>query len=280
MAKIREQELHDKGVKCIDMNSKVILTGSYDATLKVWRKECLDCVKTFPCHTDSVWDLKLHNRTVATAGLDGAVILYDFVSDYELRVRCYIQAHGDLVSAVDFSEDRLVTGYEDSNVGVWSMETGRQLHDMPGHNGGVTGIQLQVNIAATSSYDSTVRLWDLERGRCVMVLSNSDSFCRCVAFTGNRIVAGDFDGIVHFWEIAFSPDDKSWGCHIKNYRQWECHTGHIVCIGMNAYRIISGSRDKSLMLNDFWLKTVNALGPRENNNQRLSRFLHRPLLNL
>ena len=70
------------------------------------------CLQTFPCHTDSVWDLKLHNTTVvkdlnyknyknyktikyfpcqATAGLDGAVILYDFVSDYELRVRCYIQ---------------------------------------------------------------------------------------------------------------------------------------------------------------------------------------------
>ena len=95
------------------------------------------------------------------------------------------QAHGDLVSAVDFSEDRLVTGYEDSNVGVWSMETGRQLHDMPGHNGGVTGIQLQVNIAATSSYDSTVRLWNIERGDCVLVLHNSDSFCRCVAFHGN-----------------------------------------------------------------------------------------------
>ena len=61
-----------------------------------------------------MWDLKLHNNTVvkvlnnkifpkysqnilkifphqATAGLDGAVILYDFVSDYDLRVRCYIQ---------------------------------------------------------------------------------------------------------------------------------------------------------------------------------------------
>lgn len=35
LAKIREQELHDKGVKCIDINNKVILTGSYDATLKV-----------------------------------------------------------------------------------------------------------------------------------------------------------------------------------------------------------------------------------------------------
>ena len=86
----------------------------------------------------------------ATAGLDGTVILYDFVSDYDLRVRCYIQviisiyylyhkrqdivelshvaqAHGDLVSAVDFSEDHLVTGYEDTNVGVWSMTTGHQV---------------------------------------------------------------------------------------------------------------------------------------------------------
>ena len=82
------------------------------------------------------------------------MILYDFVSDYDLRVRCYIQvdniiisiyyylyhgchdsvalthtaqAHGDLVSAVDFSEDHLVTGYEDTNVGVWSMATGHQV---------------------------------------------------------------------------------------------------------------------------------------------------------
>ena len=60
------------------------------------------------------------------------------------------------MSAVDFSEDYLVTGYEDSNVGVWSMETGLQVQDMPGHNGGVTGIQIQLNLVATSSYDSTV----------------------------------------------------------------------------------------------------------------------------
>ena len=84
-----------------------------------------------------------------------------------------------------------------------------QIHNMSGHNGGVTGVQIQTNIAASSSYDSTVRcrikflssisisisisinsifsrLWDVERGECVLVLTNSDSFCRCIAFTGNR----------------------------------------------------------------------------------------------
>ena len=35
LGKTREQECHDKGVKCIDMNNKVFLTGSYDTTFKV-----------------------------------------------------------------------------------------------------------------------------------------------------------------------------------------------------------------------------------------------------
>ena len=77
---------------------------------KVWKKSDWSCVKTFPCHSDSVWDLKLHNTTVvsddvtdikfqrrnnfifqATAGLDGTVIIYDFVSDFDIKIRCYIQ---------------------------------------------------------------------------------------------------------------------------------------------------------------------------------------------
>ena len=75
----------------------------------MWKKSDWSCVKTFPCHSDSVWDLKLHNTTVvsdvtdikfqrslniifqATAGLDGTVIIYDFVSDFDIKIRCYIQ---------------------------------------------------------------------------------------------------------------------------------------------------------------------------------------------
>ena len=47
LAKTREQECHDKGVKCMDLNHSVILTGSYDATFKVGRlmllMTCLLC---------------------------------------------------------------------------------------------------------------------------------------------------------------------------------------------------------------------------------------------
>ena len=80
------------------------------------------------------------------------------------------QAHGDLVSAVDFNEEFLMTGYEDANVGVWSMATGQQIHNMLGHNGGVTGIQIQFNLAASSSYDTTVRMKTLRRYQIFHIL--------------------------------------------------------------------------------------------------------------
>ena len=54
------------------------------------------------------------------------------------------QAHGDLVASVDFNSSHLVCGFEDANVGVWDIKNTTQLHLMGGHNGGVTGIQLQV----------------------------------------------------------------------------------------------------------------------------------------
>lgn len=278
MIKQREEECHEKGVKCIDMNSKVFLTGSYDTTFKVWERSSWTPLKTFNVHNDSVWDLRLHGTTVATAGLDGAVILYDFKTEFDLVVRCYIQADGDLVSAVDFSTQYLVTGHEDSYVGVWQLPEGTRMHTLTGHNGGVTGISLQGNLAATSSYDSMVRLWDVLAGTCLLTFTDPENFVRCVALQGQRIVSGDFGGEVHMWDLR-SKDGKF---EVANHRKWECHKGHIVCIQLSASRIVSGSRDKTLMVSDFWLKTVDSLGPKESESGRMrhSRFLKRDILSL
>lgn len=278
LGRIREQECHDKGVKCIDFNSSVFLTGSYDMLFKVWRRDNWTCLKTFPLHTDSVWDLKLHNDIVVTAGLDGAVIVYDFISSYDLTIRCYIQAHGDLVSAVDFSSTHLVAGFEDALLSVWDITSGNKVHSLAGHSGGVTGIQIQGHLAASASYDTTVRLWDVEQGVCLITLTEHENFARCVGFVGNRIVSGDFGGNILLWDLSFNQSDSGPKVTVINKRQWQSHKGHVVCIQLNARRIISGSRDRTLMINDFWLKTMNALESKKtSDNPKYSRFLKRPL---
>jgi len=278
LGKIREQECHDKGVKCIDFNESVILTGSYDTFFKVWRRDSWTCLQTFSQHKDSVWDLRMHGDTVATAGLDGAVILYTFLHQFQLQLTRVIQAHGDLVSAVDFSPTHLVTGFEDSQVGVWTLPSGTKIHSLPGHNGGVTGIQIQGNLAATASYDTTVRLWNVSEGECLLLLKDHDTFARCVSFTGNRIVSGDFGGNILMWDLEFIHDvDGGVRVKVKNHRTWPGHKGHVVCIQLNARRIISGSRDRTLLINDFWSKAMDTLANKreQDTGQRYSRFLKR-----
>ena len=56
-----------------------------------------------------------------------------------------------------------------------------QVQDLPGHNGGVTGIQIQLNLVATSSYDSTVSVTDC------LVSMNIRRDCNCAGTTvGHR----------------------------------------------------------------------------------------------
>ena len=43
-----------QGVKCLDMNQKVFLTGSYDSTFKVWRRDDWTCVKATHSNIDDL----------------------------------------------------------------------------------------------------------------------------------------------------------------------------------------------------------------------------------
>ena len=81
MAKKREQEMHEKGVKCMDLNDLVLITGSYDCTARIWKRSDWEQLYAITIHTDSVWDLVLHGWTLATASLDGTVAMFEI--DYD-----------------------------------------------------------------------------------------------------------------------------------------------------------------------------------------------------
>jgi len=132
--------------------------------------------------------------------------------------------------------------------------------------------------SSTSSVQ--VRLWNVEAGTSLLTFSDPENFVRCVALHGQRIVSGDFGGEVHLWDLKFK--DKEGNFEVTNHRKWECHKGHIVCIQLSASRIVTGSRDKTLMVSDFWLKTVDSLGPKESESGRMrhSRFLKRDIMSL
>ena len=116
-----------------------------------------------------------------------------------------------------------------------------------------SGIKINGNIFASSSYDGSVCLWTLDGNR-ITVFNEPSHLLRCIGFSGNTVVSGDFGGYLHFWEIEIAnPATPVQGCvKIKKYHAVPSHKSHIVCIQQNARRIVSGSRDKTVLVQDFW----------------------------
>ena len=48
-----------------------------------------------------------------------------------------------MVAAVDFDNEILVAGSEDSTLAIWSMDTFERMDVLLGHNGGITGVQVE-----------------------------------------------------------------------------------------------------------------------------------------
>jgi WD40 repeat protein len=231
------------------------VTGSYDCTAKIWGKQSLTDITllhTISLHNDSVWDLKLKGETLVTGGLDGAIGIFT-LSNGNLTTNHFFKATDALVAAVDFNDDILITGFEDALIALWTLNDARELRRVSGHTAGITGIKINGNLFASSSYDGSVCLWTLDGNR-ITVFNEPSHLLRCIGFSGNTVVSGDFGGYLHFWEIEIAnPATPVPGCvKIKKYHAAPSHKSHIVCIQQNARRIVSGSRDKTVLVQDFW----------------------------
>lgn len=158
------------------------------------------------------------------------------------------------MAAVDFDDNLLIAGFEDSLIGIWTVNDANLLRKIGGHTGGITGIKLNGQLFATSSYDGSVRLWTVS-GQNVAVFDEPAHLLRCIGFSGNTIVSGDFGGNLHLWEIEWKPSNG--GVRIKRYHHTQIHKSHVVCLQVNVRRIVSGSRDKTVLVQDFWAAAAN-----------------------
>ncbi len=164
------------------------------------------------------------------------------------------------MAAVDFDDDLLVAGFEDSNIAIWTINDAELLRRLSGHTGGITGVKLNGPLFATASYDGTVRLWTVD-GLSLAVFEEPTHLLRCIGFSGNIVSAGDFGGHIHVWELEFPRNFASLtsgpGVRIRKYHHALSHKSHVVCLQMNARKIVTGSRDKTVLVQDFWASVAS-----------------------
>lgn len=193
---VRTLKGHGDSVMCLQfsetmphLNFPVLITGSYDRTVRVWNVDTGDEVRCLRGHTRAVRALQFDEAKLITGSMDCTLRVWDWRTGRCIRT---LQGHSEGVVCLKFDSNVLASGSVDTTVKVWNFRTG-ECFTLRGHKDWVNAVELWQlpgtetcgsapvptadgggaldidpgKMLFSASDDCTIRLWDLSRKTCV-----------------------------------------------------------------------------------------------------------------
>lgn len=171
--KVKTFEGHTDGVTCLQFNRKYLMTASYDNTVKIWKVDTGECLRTLTGHTKAIRSLVFDSQKLITGGLDSTIKVWNYhtgecISTY--------RGHDAAVVSVDFLNKTIVSGSADHTVKVWHVDS-RTCYTLRGHSDWVNSVRIHPpsNTAFSASDDTTIRMWDLNNNQCLRIFGGVDN---------------------------------------------------------------------------------------------------------
>jgi periodic tryptophan protein 2 len=186
-----------------------VATGGDDGKVKVWNSTSGFCFVTFSEHsaTVSAVDFAKQGQVLFSASLDGTVRAFDLVRYRNFRTFTSPTPVQFASLAVDPSGEVVAAGSIDSfEVFLWSVQTGKLLDILTGHDGPVTALAFSPtgNFLASGSWDKSVRVWTVygRSGAVEPFMLSSDVLALAFRPDGNELAAATLDGQIAFWDVG------------------------------------------------------------------------------
>ncbi|XP_026477614.1 uncharacterized protein LOC113383572 [Ctenocephalides felis] len=169
---------HSDVIECFSPShcGRYVVTGSRDASLKVWQTDGGKLAQVLVGHTDGVTCLS-----------------YTITPDTTSSTNSTSVASKPLTTNLKSKYNRLITGSLDCNLILWDVETGSELFLLGGHLAPVRRVDVSGDgsTCVSASDDGTIIVWELKRG---LALTSLHLHCTsilnmCVANDCNRIIA-------------------------------------------------------------------------------------------
>ncbi|KAK0893724.1 hypothetical protein LTR91_025585, partial [Friedmanniomyces endolithicus] len=158
---------HTNGVMCLQFDDHVLMSGSYDCTVKVWDFNTGEELRTLRGHTSGIRCLQFDDTKLMTGGLDCTIKLWNWRTGQCLRT---FPAHTGGIITLHFSGRYVASGSMDKTIRVWDWEA-KQTYLLRGHTNWVNSVKIDEasRTLFSASDDLTVRLWDLDTRECIKV---------------------------------------------------------------------------------------------------------------
>ncbi|CAB75991.2 cullin 1 adaptor protein Pop1 [Schizosaccharomyces pombe] len=185
---IRTLRGHTDSVREVACLGDLIVSASYDGTLRVWKASTGVCLHVLRGHVGRVYSVTINpsRQQCISAGTDAKIRIWNLESGELLQT---LHGHSNLVSQVTFNQNILVSASAppDTSLRVWDLNTGscRDILKCPlGH----IFFQHDESKVVSGSH-STLQLWDIRSGKLVRDLLTDLDIIWQVAYNENVCVA-------------------------------------------------------------------------------------------
>jgi len=198
-------------------DGQTIATGGDDGKVKVWSTHSGFCFVTFTEHTAPVSAVAFAKQgsVLFSASLDGTLRAFDLIRYRNFRTFTSPSPVQFSCLAVDPSGEVVAAGSTDSfEVFLWSVQTGKLLDVLSGHEGPVSTLAFSPsgsNQLASGSWDRTVRIWNVfSRSRAVEPMAlTSDVLALTFRPDGKELAVSTLDGQITIFDVQDSKQTHS-----------------------------------------------------------------------
>ena len=155
---------HDLSIRSLKFCKDGIrfVTGSVDATARIWRLDSISQELCLEGHKDTVLDAEMspNMQLVVTGSTDKTVRVWNARTAKEQ----WIGKHGAFVYAVTFSPDcrRAISASGDRTARVWASKKGECLHILKANSALLTCQISEMGQLLCTGYEGSMHLWDIK----------------------------------------------------------------------------------------------------------------------
>ncbi|GBO52900.1 high-affnity carbon uptake protein Hat/HatR [Pseudanabaena sp. lw0831] len=227
-------------------NGKMIASGSYDNTIKLWSIEEKELI-TFKGHTAGITSVAFSpdGKMLASGSNDNTIKLWSI----EGKELITIKGHSNKVLSIAFSPNgkMIASSSHDNTIKLWDLE-GRELITFTENHDNAPVMFTSLTFSPNgkiiaSAFDNTIKLWDLEdTTKAIIFKGHADlGFVNSVAFSPYfpLIASGSTDNTIKLWNLEGKELIT-----LTGHSSWI----NSVIFSPNGDMIASGSLDKTIKL--------------------------------
>ncbi|KAH8712014.1 F-box/WD repeat-containing protein pof1 [Phaeosphaeriaceae sp. PMI808] len=156
---------HSNGVMCLQFDDQILVTGSYDATVKIWDIKTGQEIRTLTGHTQGIRCLQFDDSKLITGSLDNSIKVWNWRTGQLIKT---LHVHTNGVIGLHMADKLLASGSSDNTIMVHDFKNFNRIR-LQGHTDWVNSVKLDPpsRTLLSASDDMTVKLWDLDTHQCL-----------------------------------------------------------------------------------------------------------------